>query len=125
MWRQSCRQQAQIAQAVGLTPARLFMALAYAEAHDYQHPKCECHGEASGCWRMQPHGTLDIVSAISVSCNSYFRSIAQNVASAELVPVRQDFHPESPGENIAATGLIGLGEQWRSPRFTWRTRIWN
>jgi len=90
-----------------------FTALAYAEAHDYQYPKYECHGQASGCWRMQPHGSLDIVSAISVSCNSYFRSLAQNVASAELVPVTQDFRLESPGENIAATGLIGLGEQWR------------
>jgi cell division protein FtsI/penicillin-binding protein 2 len=90
-----------------------FTALAYAAAHDYHYPKYECHGEASGCWRMQSHGSLDMVSAISVSCNSYFRSLAQNVASAELVPVTQDFRLESPGENIAATGLIGLGEQWR------------
>jgi cell division protein FtsI/penicillin-binding protein 2 len=90
-----------------------FTALAYAAAHDYHYPEYECHGEASGCWRMQSHGSLDMVSAISVSCNSYFRSLAQNVASAELVPVTQDFRLESPGENIAATGLIGLGEQWR------------
>ena len=56
-----------------------FTALAYAEAHDYSYPTYECEGQASGCWRMQPHGNLDIVSAISVSCNSYFRSLAQNV----------------------------------------------
>jgi hypothetical protein len=90
-----------------------FTGLAYAEAHDYRYPTYECRGEASGCWRMQPHGSLDIVSAISVSCNSYFRSLARNVTSAELAPVTQDFHLESPGENIDATGLIGLGEQWR------------
>jgi cell division protein FtsI/penicillin-binding protein 2 len=90
-----------------------FTALAYAEAHDYRYPTYDCKGEASGCWRMQPHGNLDVVSAISVSCNSYFRSLAQNVTSAELVPITQDFHLESPDENISATGLIGLGEQWR------------
>jgi len=90
-----------------------FTALAYVEAHDYQYPRYECHGEASGCWRMQPHGSLDIVSAISVSCNSYFRLLAQNVAGAELVPVTQDFRLESPGEKVAATGLMGLGEHWR------------
>jgi cell division protein FtsI/penicillin-binding protein 2 len=90
-----------------------FTALAYAQAHDYRYPTYDCKGEASGCWRAQPHGNLDIVSAISVSCNSYFRSLAQNVASSELVPITQDFHFESPDENIAATGLIGLGDQWR------------
>ena len=90
-----------------------FTALAYAEAHDYRYPTYECKGQASGCWRMQPHGSLDIVSAISVSCNSYFRSLAQNVASAELAPITEDFHLESPDDNVAATGLIGLGKQWR------------
>jgi cell division protein FtsI/penicillin-binding protein 2 len=90
-----------------------FTALAYAEAHDFRYPTHECRGEASGCWRTQPHGDLDIVSAISVSCNSYFRSLAQNVTSAELVPVTQDFRIEAPDENIDASGLIGLGEQWR------------
>jgi cell division protein FtsI/penicillin-binding protein 2 len=90
-----------------------FTALAYAAAHDYHYPRYECRGEASGCWRAQPHGSLGIVSAISVSCNSYFRSLAQNVASAELVPVTREFRLESPDENISAPGLIGLGEQWR------------
>lgn len=90
-----------------------FTAFVYAEAHDYRYPRYECKGEASGCWRMQPHGNLDIVSAISVSCNSYFRSLARNVTITELVPVTRDFHLESPERNIAANGLIGLGEQWR------------
>ena len=33
-----------------------FTALAYAEAHDYRYPTYDCKGEASGCWRAQPHG---------------------------------------------------------------------
>ncbi len=90
-----------------------FTALAYAEAHNYHYPTYVCRGQMSGCWRIQPHGSLDIVSAISVSCNSYFRSLAQNVTTAELAPVTQEFHLEPPSENIAAAGLIGLGDQWR------------
>jgi len=90
-----------------------FIALAYAESHDYRYPTYECRGEASGCWQIQPHGDLGIVSAISVSCNSYFRSLAQHVTSAELVSVTQEFRLESPEEGIGAAGLIGLGEQWR------------
>jgi cell division protein FtsI/penicillin-binding protein 2 len=90
-----------------------FTALAYAEAHDFRFPRYNCKGEASGCWRTQPHGDLNIVSAISVSCNSYFRSLARNVTSAEIVPVTQEFRLEPPEEGIAAAGLIGLGEQWR------------
>jgi cell division protein FtsI/penicillin-binding protein 2 len=90
-----------------------FTALAYAEAHDFWYPRYNCKGAASGCWRAQPHGELNIVSAISVSCNSYFHSLAQNVSSAELVPVAQDFRLEAPDENIAQAGLIGLGEQWQ------------
>jgi len=67
-------------------PARLarqtFTALAYGETHDNQFPSHICHGEASGCWQVQPHGKLDLVSAISVSCNSYFRALAQNLTAA-------------------------------------------
>src|SRR5882762_1616837 len=36
-----------------------FTALAYGETHDNQFPSHICHGEASGCWRVQPHGKLD------------------------------------------------------------------
>jgi cell division protein FtsI/penicillin-binding protein 2 len=90
-----------------------FTALAYARAHDYRYPVYECRGEATGCWRLQPHGKLDIVSAISVSCNSYFRVLAGNVAGAQVLPVTQDFHLEPPDENVTTAGLIGLGTQWR------------
>jgi hypothetical protein len=47
-----------------------FTALAYAETHDFAYPVFSCHGHASACWPRRPHGTLDITSAISVSCNS-------------------------------------------------------
>jgi cell division protein FtsI/penicillin-binding protein 2 len=90
-----------------------FTAMAFAAAHDYRYPVYECRGKASGCWQDQPHGKLDIVGAVSVSCNSYFRRLAESVASEQLLPVTQSFGLESPGAATTSATLIGIGEQWR------------
>jgi cell division protein FtsI/penicillin-binding protein 2 len=90
-----------------------FTALAYAGAHDFRYPTYECRGQASGCWQVHPHGKLDIVSAISVSCNSYFRSLAESITAEQLLPVTRAFELESPESNFTGPSLIGLGEQWR------------
>ena len=90
-----------------------FTALAYAGAHDFRYPIYECRGQASGCWQVRPHGKLDIVSAIAVSCNSYFRSLAESVTSEQLLPVTRTFDLESPEANFTGPSLIGLGERWK------------
>ena len=90
-----------------------FTALAYAGAHDFRYPIYECKGQASGCWQVRPHGKLDIVSAISVSCNSYFRSLAASVTSEQLLPVTRAFDLESPETGFTGPSLIGLGERWK------------
>ncbi len=90
-----------------------FTALAYAGAHDFRYPVFECRGQASGCWQVRPHGKLDIVSAIAVSCNSYFRSLAESVTSEQLLPVTRTFDLESPEANFTGPSLIGLGERWK------------
>jgi cell division protein FtsI/penicillin-binding protein 2 len=90
-----------------------FTALAYAGAHDFRYPVYECRGQASGCWQVRPHGKLDIVSAIAVSCNSYFRSLAESVTSEQLLPVTRTFDLESPEANFTGPSLIGLGERWK------------
>jgi cell division protein FtsI/penicillin-binding protein 2 len=90
-----------------------FTALAYAGAHQFQFPTYECKGQASGCWQVHPHGKLDMVSAISVSCNSYFRSLAENVTAEQIHPVTRAFDLESPDADFTAPSLIGLGERWR------------
>ena len=89
-----------------------FSALAYAETHDFQYPSLECTGQASG-WQMHPHGRLDIVSAISVSCNSYFRSLAESVAPEQLFAVTRAFDLEAPDPRFTAASLVGLGERWK------------
>ncbi len=89
-----------------------FTALAYAERHDFQYPTYVCKGEASGCWQLHPHGKLDIVSAIAVSCNSYFRDLAANLRSEQLLPITNRFGLESPDSNLAGPDLMGLGDRW-------------
>jgi hypothetical protein len=90
-----------------------FTALAYAETHDFVYPLFSCRGHASGCWQQRPHGALDITSAISVSCNSYFQNLARDVNSAQLVSVEETFGLPPPADNFTASSLVGLGDQWK------------
>jgi cell division protein FtsI/penicillin-binding protein 2 len=90
-----------------------FTALAYADAHAYRYPVYECKGKTSGCWQPVPHGKLDITAAISVSCNAYFRQMAQAVSLEQVDPVAQSFGLELPDAASTSPNLIGLGEGWR------------
>lgn len=90
-----------------------FTALAYAQANDFQYPRHFCRGAASGCWQVHPHGALDIVSAIAVSCNSYFCALAANLSGEQLVSTANAFGLEAPNPELSGDALMGLGEQWR------------
>src|SRR5215471_10565 len=90
-----------------------FTALAYAEAHAFEYPTHVCKGEASGCWRIHPHGELDIVSAIAVSCNSYFRALAADLKGEQLLVTTHTFGLDAPKPELTGDSLIGLGELWR------------
>jgi len=89
-----------------------FTALAYGETHDNQFPSHICHGEASGCWQVRPHGKLDLVSAISVSCNSYFRALAENLTGERLIPIANRFGLDPPNPALSGPPLMGLGDRW-------------
>ncbi len=89
-----------------------FTALAYAETHQYQFPAHVCRGEATGCWQARPHGKLDLVSAISVSCNSYFRELAANLTGEQLIPVANRFGLDPPDPALSGPALMGLGDRW-------------
>ena len=89
-----------------------FTALAYAETHQYRFPAHVCRGEATGCWQARPHGKLDLASAISVSCNSYFRQLAANLTGEQLIPVANRFGLDPPDPTLSGPSLMGLGDQW-------------
>jgi hypothetical protein len=101
-----------------------FTALAYARAHDYRYPVYECRGEATGCWRLQPHGKLDIVSAISVSCNSYFRVLAGNVAGAQVLPSRKTFIWSRRTKMSPPQGSLAWAHSGALRQQPWRAPIW-
>ena len=90
-----------------------FTALAYAQAHDFRYPIYECRGKSNGCWQPRPHGILDISAAVSVSCNAYFRRLAEGVTLEQLRPVALAFGLEFPDAGSTSATLFGLGEQWR------------
>jgi cell division protein FtsI/penicillin-binding protein 2 len=90
-----------------------FTALAYAEAHDFRYPIYECKGKSNGCWQPKPHGKLDITAALSVSCNAYFRRLAEGVTLEQLKPVALAFGLEFPDADSTSETLFGLGDQWR------------
>lgn len=90
-----------------------FTAMAYAGGHDFRYPIYECKGKASGCWQPQPHGKLDVISAVAVSCNTYFHLLAQNIPSEQLASLVQSFGIESPGAESTAADFMGVGARWR------------
>lgn len=89
-----------------------FTALAYAEQHGYCYPIHICKGTASGCWLAKGHGRVNIVSAVSKSCNSYFRVLAASMTGEQVDPIAQRFGIEEPGRNLTGPALIGLGTAW-------------
>jgi cell division protein FtsI/penicillin-binding protein 2 len=89
-----------------------FTALAYAQHHAYRYPVYACHGSATGCWRLQPHGSLNIVSALAVSCNSYFRDLAGRVTGEQMQELASGFGLDPPDPGLSGTALMGIGEQW-------------
>lgn len=90
-----------------------FTALAYAQAHDFRYPIYECRGKSSGCWQLRPHGKLDLTAAVSVSCNAYFRRMAQGVTLEQLRQVALAFGLEFPDADSTSSTFVGLGDQWR------------
>jgi cell division protein FtsI/penicillin-binding protein 2 len=90
-----------------------FTALAYAQAHGFRYPTHICKGEANGCWQVHPHGELDIVSAIAVSCNSYFRALAASLSGDQLLPTANTFGLDPPSASLTGSSLMGLGDEWK------------
>jgi cell division protein FtsI/penicillin-binding protein 2 len=90
-----------------------FTALAYAAGHQYRYPAHECDGKAGGCWQLAPHGKLDIVNAVSLSCNSYFRFLAEDLPGSQIISVARLFDLDLPAKDFTPATFIGLGEQWR------------
>lgn len=60
------------------------IAASYAARHGYQYPIVICRGR---CWSPAPHGRLDLPQALAVSCNNYFKTLAEGIVPERLTPV--------------------------------------
>jgi cell division protein FtsI/penicillin-binding protein 2 len=91
-----------------------FTALAYGEQHNYQYPGHTCRGTSTGCWLPRGHGDVDLTAAIAHSCNSYFRTLTENLTAADISPTADRFELDRPGPKAIGPELAGLGTGWRT-----------
>ena len=91
-----------------------FTALAYAQTHRYRFPEIECRGESAGCWWPSGHGRITIETAISHSCNVYFRLLAEQVDTSALSAVAWRFGIAAPGPGAPSFSYVGLGDHWQT-----------
>ncbi len=89
-----------------------FTALAYAASHSGRFPTMECRPD-SGCWLPSGHGLIGIESAIAYSCNTYFRSLSEQLRHRDLVPVTARFGLPAPPLTAPSASYFGLGDEWK------------
>lgn len=89
-----------------------FVALAAQEHRRYAPlPTVRCTGLDSGCWLPVGHGSTDLVSAISYSCNTYFRELSRSMPATSIEAVCHRFGLTPPDDYLPDT-LTGFGRRW-------------
>jgi cell division protein FtsI/penicillin-binding protein 2 len=91
-----------------------FLALAYAQKHNFRYPTYFCHGTADGCWLSRGHGQVDISSATAYSCNAYFLSLAKSLKAEDLDSIAWRYGLSIGKPSIDTGEMIGLGTAWRA-----------
>lgn len=84
-----------------------FVAKAWARAHPTLVPepfKCD---PRSGCWLRSGHGLLNVTRATAVSCNAYFRRLAEETPEVDLVATLRG-EGFVVGERVSPDAAIGL-----------------
>ncbi len=84
-----------------------FVARAWARAHPGAPPPIVRCDASSRCWSRSGHGTLGLVQATALSCNTYFRALAADTPTELLVTtlLAAGFLPPDPLTPEAAIGL--------------------
>ena len=87
--------------------AKPFVARAWARAHPGSLPPVVRCSPASHCWNSSGHGTLGLVRATSVSCNTYFLALAGDTPAPTLAAALRGagLQPPDPLTKEAAIGL--------------------
>lgn len=91
----------------GIFPGSLvkpFTALAFTGP---AYPQVTC----KGCWSGKAHGSLDLPSALAVSCNKYFEQLSLRVDHRRMLLVCEEYGIAPPPDSVDAR--VGLGREWR------------
>src|SRR5258706_527873 len=88
-----------------------FVAKAWARAHPGETPPVVGCDRTSGCWRPSGHGSVGLVRALAVSCNTYFRKLAAETPPAVLEATlrAEGFVPSGLRDSAAGGTASGLG----------------
>ena len=87
-----------------------FTALAYADTHGFAYPTFECRGGADGCWLPAGHGRVGITGAVAVSCNAYFRQLAERTAPDAWLARLQGFGMRTDLTKVTPAAMVGFGD---------------
>ena len=87
-----------------------FTALAYADTHRFTYPTFACRGSADGCWLPAGHGRVGMAEAVALSCNAYFRQLAQRTAPDALVARLQSFGMRADLAAATPAAMVGYGD---------------
>lgn len=74
--------------------AKPFIALAYAQSHQFRFPEITC----TRCWLPRGHGRIGLRDAIAQSCNTYFDTLRAALGPGELDAVARRFGLRSVDE---------------------------
>ncbi len=92
-----------------------FLALSYAQNHDFHFPRRLCLGTRVGCWFTPGHGHVGIVEALAHSCNAYFGTLARDVRPEEVSALMARFNASGPSAAADRRTLSGTGDAWKMP----------
>ena len=84
-----------------------FTSLAYAKQFGSPFPKVNCDGTT--CWRSSGHGLLDFPHAMAVSCNTYFRSLADRLNPSDLAVLLDSFGIPAKPAMLTRDARLGIG----------------
>lgn len=93
--------------------------LAWSRGHaGRQPPRVRCFsGGPPACWYPPGHGVLDLTEALAVSCNAWFRGLAEQVSPEALRAACLDLGwpppPDHAGDPDARRALVGLDAHHR------------
>ncbi len=84
-----------------------FTSLTYSKQFGVPFPKVNCDG--STCWRSAGHGLLDFPHAMAVSCNAYFRILADSLSPSEFAVLLDSFGIPASSAKLSKDARIGIG----------------